>query len=1201
MEVLASNLAWTEGDTQRLRTSTTVTVGPNVSKLLQHRDGARTSIGSIATQMEALPAIQPVQLDEQGKKTPLTQPRKLGKGKGRDARMTYKIGDAVLVHGLEKRSEIVHNGERAVVTAGPDGNGRYAVSTQSGKWMKLQTTHLEAQSVTKPRLERSQLPTWWKPEFERQGGDTPSKFAHLTALLHPDGRFVDPLRTLRSVFTLVLALAFRPHHRRDRLLVMAQLRAAGLRQGIERVRAAASEGKLGGKCPNAAAAAAWKEQKEEEKGEEKEGGVFYPEVGDAEDKDKEDDKDVEDYHLAQLLKLLDLYESYEAGELALDDEQYGVEQEKYHAEKEIPRLHRLCYPLAHSSQHQFLQLFHFLAGRMESAALEHKAPEASVESDDRAVLPIGEVINDFMIYSGNHVSAPPAPAQGAIEAAPAPAAAATIADTKTAVVPEEKAGEVKPVASVAAEAPADAAKGVEAAKPDEATNTATKPANEGKVLLKDIEEFKPYFKMLKMRLPKGAVVQKMLSDGKDPSILDLDPEKPLPASTGSKGAADKGAAKTEEPKEKDLLAPSRKMRAFFWDAIPKELMEKTWWHKRDELLKEGGGASEEGGAEEVEEEEEPEEEEKVAKGGGAEAVASALANNVLKKKKQMEKAKFKAEQRARKEEQENMKLSGALRNLLLHDDELRRNLEELFSAQSKKEAKAVTKKEGAADASKGRDDDDDDDDDELDDTQDYEVAKKAAMEKRRRTKLKKAKEMQQKAKLQAIEGKRAQNMLITLKKLKLSAEEVLVAVLELDVKTLPPAKLELVKLCLPSEEERTELNTLVEARKEALQVPDGLLGSMVLSKSGKGGFLKGGKAEGKANIPKKKKNRGMLHRAASSKGLKPTSSTQNLANVPEKMSLLHPSEDFLVKLFLVPRPVEKLEVFEMRTSFEPDMRTLKNDLETIRMACAEVSTSVKLQELLQLVLEIGNFLNHGTRRAGTHGVRVGTLQKLGQMKSNQPAQARTLLHFIVRFAREHGKTELLSLVQDLPQCKKAGGLSISQLGADIRNLSSQLGQVEEELGASEREQKQRVLQQRQQDMQDNNGGSQKWDATRKPSRSRTGSGAQDMGLTPKASKARGLFSRLRKGSGAVREAQMQAGVAIDVAADMAWEAATAAATAATSAELAGKQWGAIVKYDATVRPFYDEWHQSLDKVKQVQYVYYSIHEYSTTVPLIQYH
>ncbi len=46
--------------------------------------------------------------------------------------------------------------------------------------------------------------------------------------------------------------------------------------------------------------------------------------------------------------------------------------------------------------------------------------------------------------------------------------------------------------------------------------------------LKDDPKYKKYFKMLSMHLPRGAVEQKMIADGLDAAILDLDPDQPAP-------------------------------------------------------------------------------------------------------------------------------------------------------------------------------------------------------------------------------------------------------------------------------------------------------------------------------------------------------------------------------------------------------------------------------------------------------------------------------------------------------------------------------------------------------------------------------------------------------------------------------------------------------------------------------------------------
>jgi len=64
--------------------------------------------------------------------------------------------------------------------------------------------------------------------------------------------------------------------------------------------------------------------------------------------------------------------------------------------------------------------------------------------------------------------------------------------------------------------------------------------------LKDDPEFSKYFKMLKMGLPEGAVRNALERDGKDPGIMDLDPDKSL-ISQKDKEEQDDGPPLKEDP------------------------------------------------------------------------------------------------------------------------------------------------------------------------------------------------------------------------------------------------------------------------------------------------------------------------------------------------------------------------------------------------------------------------------------------------------------------------------------------------------------------------------------------------------------------------------------------------------------------------------------------------------------------------------
>uniref|UniRef100_A0A7S4VZR6 FH2 domain-containing protein n=1 Tax=Ditylum brightwellii TaxID=49249 RepID=A0A7S4VZR6_9STRA len=97
--------------------------------------------------------------------------------------------------------------------------------------------------------------------------------------------------------------------------------------------------------------------------------------------------------------------------------------------------------------------------------------------------------------------------------------------------------------------------------------------------LKDDPEYAKYFKMLKMKMPLGAVKQAMVRDGKDPAILDMDPDKPLKQKNESLG----------KQKEK-TKAPKVVRKKLFWNAIDQSKLRRDslWAQAQSEpLLLEG--------------------------------------------------------------------------------------------------------------------------------------------------------------------------------------------------------------------------------------------------------------------------------------------------------------------------------------------------------------------------------------------------------------------------------------------------------------------------------------------------------------------------------------------------------------------------------------------------------------------------------------
>lgn len=90
-------------------------------------------------------------------------------------------------------------------------------------------------------------------------------------------------------------------------------------------------------------------------------------------------------------------------------------------------------------------------------------------------------------------------------------------------------------------------------------------------LLKDLEEYKIYFKMLSMGISKDAVGQKMRKDGVDVRILDLDPNVPFTGLDENDQIA------------KRVVKPKRRRKKLHWEPIPEDRLSHAdnIWHGID--------------------------------------------------------------------------------------------------------------------------------------------------------------------------------------------------------------------------------------------------------------------------------------------------------------------------------------------------------------------------------------------------------------------------------------------------------------------------------------------------------------------------------------------------------------------------------------------------------------------------------------------
>ncbi|KAJ8553833.1 hypothetical protein K7X08_024511 [Anisodus acutangulus] len=120
------------------------------------------------------------------------------------------------------------------------------------------------------------------------------------------------------------------------------------------------------------------------------------------------------------------------------------------------------------------------------------------------------------------------------------------------------------------------------------------------------------------------------------------------------------------------------------------------------------------------------------------------------------------------------------------------------------------------------------------------------------------------------------------------------------------------------------------------------------------------------------------------------------------------AESFLYQMLkAIPSAFKRFNAMLFRSSYDPEILNLKENLQIIELSCKELRTSRIFLRLLEAILKAGNRMNAGTARGNAQGFNLSSLQKLSYVKSNDGKT--TLLHFVVeQVIRSEGKRCLIN-------------------------------------------------------------------------------------------------------------------------------------------------------------------------------------------------
>lgn len=173
---------------------------------------------------------------------------------------------------------------------------------------------------------------------------------------------------------------------------------------------------------------------------------------------------------------------------------------------------------------------------------------------------------------------------------------------------------------------------------------------------------------------------------------------------------------------------------------------------------------------------------------------------------------------------------------------------------------------------------------------------------------------------------------------------------------------------------------------------------------------------------------------------------ETLKNYAGDKEMLGKCEQFFVELMKVPRVESKLRVFAFKITFSSQVNDLRSNLKTINGAANEVKESVKLRQIMQTILTLGNALNQGTARGSAVGFKLDSLLKLSDTRARNNKM--TLMHYLCKLLAEK-MPELLDFDKDLIHLEAASKIQLKALAEEMQAVSKGLEKVEQELAASE--------------------------------------------------------------------------------------------------------------------------------------------------------
>uniref|UniRef100_A0A8D2LLW0 Grid2 interacting protein n=1 Tax=Varanus komodoensis TaxID=61221 RepID=A0A8D2LLW0_VARKO len=149
---------------------------------------------------------------------------------------------------------------------------------------------------------------------------------------------------------------------------------------------------------------------------------------------------------------------------------------------------------------------------------------------------------------------------------------------------------------------------------------------------------------------------------------------------------------------------------------------------------------------------------------------------------------------------------------------------------------------------------------------------------------------------------------------------------------------------------------------------------------------------------------------------------------------------FVLQMLSVPEYTTRLRSLHFKSTLQEKLEEVTASYECIYSASLELKNSKKLAKILEFVLAMGNYLNHGQPKTNkTTSFKINFLTELNTTKTVDGRS--TFLHVLAKSLSQHFP-ELLGFAKDLPTVPHAAKVNQRTLTADLGDLHSTIAEIE---------------------------------------------------------------------------------------------------------------------------------------------------------------